>query len=227
MGHGRRRQRGASSWESGWDRSSPIRAAGTRLRRARRRTTTSCGPSAPRGVLREPVYDGTHFRYRDFIVEPSGLPRPVEIWVGGRTRRSLRRAIALGDAWIPFRLLVDDFRDLFADTEIRDLMAAWATPLQMVLAPSHPSTLRVTLRARPPSCAPWWRWVPPASACAFATIPAPTTWSRWRPCSRWCGRSDARARLGRRQAVATTEAGPRTSSDRAWMTGPRQSGSGS
>ena len=88
--------------------------------------------------VREPVYDGTHFRYRDFIVEPSGLPRPVEIWVGGRTRRSLRRAIALGDAWIPFRLLVDDFRDLFADTEIRDLMAARATPLQMVLAPEPP-----------------------------------------------------------------------------------------
>src|SRR5579872_2422369 len=88
--------------------------------------------------VREPVYDGTHFRYRDFIVEPSGLPRPLEIWVGGRTRRSLRRAIALGDAWIPFRLLLDDFRNLFADAEIRDLLAQRPTPLHMVLSPEPP-----------------------------------------------------------------------------------------
>lgn len=88
--------------------------------------------------VRQPVYDGTHFTFRDFTVEPCGLPRPLEIWIGGRTRRSLRRAIALGDAWIPFRLLLDDFRTLFADPEIRDLMAARAAPLQMVLAPEPP-----------------------------------------------------------------------------------------
>ena len=87
---------------------------------------------------REPVYDGTYFQFRDFIVEPSGVARPLEIWIGGRTRRSLRRAIELGDAWIPFRLLLDDFRRLFADPEIRDLLAARAAPLQMMLAPEPP-----------------------------------------------------------------------------------------
>ena len=85
-----------------------------------------------------PSYQGTHFRFSDFVVEPSGLPRPVEIWVGGRTRRSLRRAIALGDAWIPFRLLLEDFRALFADKEIADLLAARPRPLQMILAPEPP-----------------------------------------------------------------------------------------
>jgi probable F420-dependent oxidoreductase len=88
--------------------------------------------------VRAPVYEGTHFTFRDFIVEPCGLPRPLEIWIGGRTRRSLRRAIALGDAWIPFRLLLDDFRTLFADPDIRDLIAARDAPLQMVLAPEPP-----------------------------------------------------------------------------------------
>jgi probable F420-dependent oxidoreductase len=87
---------------------------------------------------RQPVYEGTHFRFSDFIVEPCGLPRPLEIWIGGRTRRSLRRAIALGDAWIPFRLLLDDFRRMFSDPEIRDLLMARPKPLQIILAPEPP-----------------------------------------------------------------------------------------
>jgi probable F420-dependent oxidoreductase len=53
---------------------------------------------------RSPRYSGTHYRYSGFFVEPSGLDRPVSIWVGGRTRRSLRRALELGDGWIPFGL---------------------------------------------------------------------------------------------------------------------------
>jgi probable F420-dependent oxidoreductase len=87
---------------------------------------------------RTPSYRGTHFRFSDFIVEPSGLPRPLEIWVGGRTRRSLRRAIELGDAWVPFRLLRDDFRALFADQAIQELLAERERPLQMILAPEPP-----------------------------------------------------------------------------------------
>ncbi|HWB66335.1 MAG TPA: TIGR03619 family F420-dependent LLM class oxidoreductase [Mycobacteriales bacterium] len=87
---------------------------------------------------RQPEYDGTHFSYRDFIVEPSGVPRPLEIWVGGRTRLSLRRAIALGDGWIPFRLRKADFKELFADPEIRDLLAARERPLERILAPEPP-----------------------------------------------------------------------------------------
>ncbi|HTZ10368.1 MAG TPA: TIGR03619 family F420-dependent LLM class oxidoreductase [Acidimicrobiales bacterium] len=85
-----------------------------------------------------PSYQGPHFRFADFVVEPSGLPRPVEIWVGGRTRRSLRRAITLGDAWIPFRLLLEDFRALFADPEIAELVARRGRPLEMILAPEPP-----------------------------------------------------------------------------------------
>ena len=56
---------------------------------------------------RSPRYAGTHYRYSGFFVEPSGLDRPVAIWVGGRTARSLRRALALGDGWIPFGLSHD------------------------------------------------------------------------------------------------------------------------
>jgi probable F420-dependent oxidoreductase len=53
---------------------------------------------------REPRYEGEHFSFRDVVVDPTGVQTRVPIWVGGRTSRSLRRALELGDAWVPFLL---------------------------------------------------------------------------------------------------------------------------
>jgi probable F420-dependent oxidoreductase len=88
--------------------------------------------------VRVPKYQGTHFCYENVVVDPSGVARPVEIWIGGRTKRSLRRALELGDGWIPFRLLLADFRRLFADPDIRDAMARRDRPLRLILAPEPP-----------------------------------------------------------------------------------------
>jgi probable F420-dependent oxidoreductase len=51
-----------------------------------------------------PEYRGPHYDYGGWVLDPHGLDRHLPIWVGGRTRRSLRRALALGDAWAPFGL---------------------------------------------------------------------------------------------------------------------------
>ena len=51
-----------------------------------------------------PSYDGVFYRFSSLRVEPCGTRRRVPIWVGGRTRRSLRRALELGDGWMPFAL---------------------------------------------------------------------------------------------------------------------------
>ena len=88
--------------------------------------------------VRVPEYQGPHYRFSGYIVEPSGLARPVPIWVGGRTRRSLRRAIELGDAWMPFRLLADELAALVAEPELRRLLDARATPLRLHFAPEPP-----------------------------------------------------------------------------------------
>lgn len=53
---------------------------------------------------REPSYAGTHYSFSGMIVEPAGIQRRVPIWVGGRTMRSLRRAVRHGDGWMPFGL---------------------------------------------------------------------------------------------------------------------------
>lgn len=67
-----------------------------------------------------PDYDGVYYRYRDVIVDPCALQPRVPIWVGGRTRRSLRRAVTLGDGWMPFGLRGTDIAEMLAATDIPD-----------------------------------------------------------------------------------------------------------
>jgi probable F420-dependent oxidoreductase len=91
---------------------------------------------------RLPEYHGSHYDYQDFIVEPSGLDRALPVWVGGRTRRSLRRALALGDAWMPFGFKLEQLTEMLADPEITAARDRYATehgvPLDLILAPEPP-----------------------------------------------------------------------------------------
>ncbi len=51
-----------------------------------------------------PAYHGTYYSFEGMLVEPCAIQSRVPIWVGGHTRRSLRRAVQLGDGWTPFGL---------------------------------------------------------------------------------------------------------------------------
>ena len=51
-----------------------------------------------------PEYDGPYYSYSDVVVDPCARQERVPLWIGGRTRRSLRRAVELGDGWLPFGL---------------------------------------------------------------------------------------------------------------------------
>jgi alkanesulfonate monooxygenase SsuD/methylene tetrahydromethanopterin reductase-like flavin-dependent oxidoreductase (luciferase family) len=85
--------------------------------------------------VRVPIYEGDHYKFSGFIVEPSGLPRAVKVWVGGRTRRSLRRAAALGHAWMPFRLELEELSAMLQEQEIRELISKRDEPLELIFAP--------------------------------------------------------------------------------------------
>ncbi len=91
---------------------------------------------------RLPEYHGPHYDFEDFIVEPSGLARAVPIWVGGRTRRSLRRALTLGDGWMPFGFKIEQLTEMLADPEITKARERYAeehgAPLDLILAPEPP-----------------------------------------------------------------------------------------
>ena len=53
----------------------------------------------------EPSFSGQFFHLAGIHYEPKPLqqPRPP-IWVGGRGRRAIRRAVELGDAWFPYTI---------------------------------------------------------------------------------------------------------------------------
>jgi hypothetical protein len=51
---------------------------------------------------REPAYHGEYYDYEGLVVDPCAVQVRVPLWVGGRTKRSLRRAVELADGWCPF-----------------------------------------------------------------------------------------------------------------------------
>ena len=65
----------------------------------------------------EVAYHGTHHDYGPVVVEPHAPRTTLAVWVGGRTRRSLRRAIALGDGWAPFAVTPAQVTEWLAGAE--------------------------------------------------------------------------------------------------------------
>ncbi|OYD66905.1 TIGR03619 family F420-dependent LLM class oxidoreductase [Rhodococcus sp. OK302] len=61
-----------------------------------------------------PEYHGEFYDYSDFVVEPHAVQTRVPLWIGGRTKRSLRRAVAHGDGWVPFGLRLSELKDMLA-----------------------------------------------------------------------------------------------------------------
>jgi Luciferase-like monooxygenase len=96
---------------------------------------------ALRGALSNPrpAHHGSHCRYESMIVEPCAVQERVPIWVGGRTRRSLRRAVELGDGWMPFGLTTTQLAKLLATTSLPEgLRVVLSTqPLDPMVTPQH------------------------------------------------------------------------------------------
>ncbi|ODR05976.1 LLM class F420-dependent oxidoreductase [Mycolicibacillus koreensis] len=65
-------------------------------------------------------YHGPYFRYDEMIVRPHARQTHVPIWVGGRTRRSLRRALHLADGWMPFGLRATEISRLLGQVDLPD-----------------------------------------------------------------------------------------------------------
>ncbi len=76
----------------------------------------------------EPAYDGPYYRFGGMVVDPCAVQPHVPIWVGGRTRRSLRRALTLADGWMPFGLTADELAQMLAGTDRPDRFDAVLAP---------------------------------------------------------------------------------------------------
>ena len=88
---------------------------------------------------REPEYHGAHYDYGGVTVDPTAAQARVPIWIGGRTARSLRRAVELDcDAWVPFALEPEAVRDLITGACATEAWTRRASLLDVGLAPEPP-----------------------------------------------------------------------------------------
>ena len=55
-----------------------------------------------------------------WVVDPHAVQRHVPIWAGGRTLRSLRRAVELADGWMPFGLDAAELAAALARVDVPD-----------------------------------------------------------------------------------------------------------
>ncbi len=79
----------------------------------------------------EPVYDGEFYSFGGLTVDPCALQPHLPIWVGGRTKRSLRRALTLADGWCPFGVSVETAGQWLRDRDV-------PTDFEVVLAADRP-----------------------------------------------------------------------------------------
>ena len=84
-----------------------------------------------------PAHTGEFFSYDSVVMDPCAVQQHVPIWVGGRTRRSLRRAVTLADGWMPFGLSASEIAEMLSAVDLpRDFdVALPCGPLDPIGAP--------------------------------------------------------------------------------------------
>ena len=85
---------------------------------------------------REPAYEGEHYRFDGFVIDPCGVQERVPLWLGGRSPRSLRRALVSGDGWNPFRLTTEEVADLIPRAREWPEWKARSEPFDVGLGPA-------------------------------------------------------------------------------------------
>jgi probable F420-dependent oxidoreductase len=88
----------------------------------------------------EPAYHGEFYDFEGFVVDPCALQEQIPIWVGGRTLRSLRRAVALADGWCPFSVEPAEAQQWLAKVELPpdfDVVLPPTAPLDPIKEPAQ------------------------------------------------------------------------------------------
>lgn len=90
---------------------------------------------------REPSYRGSHHAFEGFVIDPCAVQERVPLWIGGRSARSLRRALEFADGWDPFGLGLEELEALLGrarQTPIWQEREERGDPLTVVLSPRRP-----------------------------------------------------------------------------------------
>lgn len=68
----------------------------------------------------EPHYDGPFYSFGGLVVDPCAVQDRMPIWIGGRTLRSLRRAVRLAEGWCPFAVSPAQAKEWLALVDLPD-----------------------------------------------------------------------------------------------------------
>lgn len=82
---------------------------------------------------REPAYKGPFYTFGGLVVDPCAVQSQLPLWIGGRSVRSLRRAVELADGWVPFGLEIGAMREMIAHAAETEAWGARSAPLEVVL----------------------------------------------------------------------------------------------
>lgn len=78
----------------------------------------------------EPAYHGEFYSFDGMVVDPCAVQPRVPLWIGGRTLRSLRRAVNLADGWAPFNVSLPQAREWLGRCDL-------PRNFEVVLGPAH------------------------------------------------------------------------------------------
>lgn len=94
----------------------------------------------------EPSYRGEYYSFEGLTVDPCALQSHVPLWIGGRTKRSLRRAITLADGWCPYYVSMSQAAEWLSSFDVPadfEIVMPAERPLDPV---GHPDVTRELLR---------------------------------------------------------------------------------
>ncbi|MEU5993090.1 TIGR03619 family F420-dependent LLM class oxidoreductase [Spirillospora sp. NPDC047418] len=97
---------------------------------------------------RLPEYHGPHYDFSGLVVEPHAVQEHVPLWIGGRSGRSLRRALA-ADGWVPFGLPLKTLAEMLREADVPagfDVVLAPSRPLDPLADPEAAGTALTRLR---------------------------------------------------------------------------------
>ncbi len=84
---------------------------------------------------RDPEYHGPYYDFSGMTIDPCAVQKDLPLWIGGRSARSLRRAVELGDGWMPFGLDYDQMAAFLSAAREQPSWDARSKPLEIVLRP--------------------------------------------------------------------------------------------
>ncbi|MDO6414558.1 LLM class F420-dependent oxidoreductase [Sphingomonas sp. BIUV-7] len=83
----------------------------------------------------EPEYHGPYYDFAGLTIDPCAVQSHVPLWIGGRTKLSIQRAVELGDGWMPFGLSTEEMKVMIATAKASPAYEARERPLDFVLPP--------------------------------------------------------------------------------------------